>query len=153
MSEGNGEYPTTLGADASFKGELRFEKGVRLLGQFEGEVVSEGDLVVAEGATLEGQVNASSISISGQVKGNLSANTKIQLTSSGRLEGDISTSRLEVADGAVLIGRCMVGAKPNTPPRAGATLRPSVPEPQRHQPTPQGPPPAVAPVTPPPIKR
>ena len=105
----NNEYPTILGPDASFKGELTFEKGMRLLGKFEGQITSEGQLMVAEGATLNGDVKAAGIRIDGQVKGNLQASSKIQLAASARLEGDIQTNRLEVAEGAVLIGRCVVG--------------------------------------------
>jgi cytoskeletal protein CcmA (bactofilin family) len=105
----NNQYPTTLGADASFKGELTFEKGMRLLGKFEGQITSDGQLMVAEGATLHGDVKAAGIRIDGQVKGNLQASSKIQLAASARLEGDIQTNRLEVAEGAVLIGRCVVG--------------------------------------------
>jgi cytoskeletal protein CcmA (bactofilin family) len=105
----NNEFPTTLGADASFKGELTFEKGMRLLGKFEGQITSEGQLMVAEGATLNGDVKAAGIRIDGHVKGNLQASSKIQLAASARLEGDIQTNRLEVAEGAVLIGRCVVG--------------------------------------------
>ena len=43
------------------------------------------------------------------VKGNINAGTKVQLSASARLEGDLQTQRLEVAEGAVLIGRCVVG--------------------------------------------
>jgi cytoskeletal protein CcmA (bactofilin family) len=109
MADTNTEFPTTIGADAVFKGELSFEKGVRILGRFEGEITSEGQLVVAEGATLTGNAKSGSIRIEGKVKGNLTAGAKVQLTSSARVEGDLQTSRLEVAEGAVLIGRCTVG--------------------------------------------
>lgn len=110
MADQTNEFPTTIGADAVFKGQLQFEKGVKLLGKFEGEITSEGQLVIAEGATLTGEVKAASIRVDGQVKGNLSATTKVQLSASARLEGDLNTNRLEVAEGAVLVGRCVVGA-------------------------------------------
>ena len=92
-----------------FKGQLDFEKGVRLLGKFDGEINSGGQLVVEDGATLTGDVKAERIRINGQVKGNLSASQKVELTASARMEGDLQTARLEVAEGAVLVGRCMVG--------------------------------------------
>lgn len=105
----NSEYPTILGADASFKGHLEFEKGVQLLGKFEGEISSSGQLLVADGAALNGDVRASNIRIDGNVKGNLDAQAKVQLTASARVEGDVQAARLEVAEGAVLVGRCVVG--------------------------------------------
>ncbi len=109
MADDSGNYPTTIGADAVFKGELSFEKGVRLLGRFEGEISSTGDLLVADGAALQGNVKAGAIRIDGTVTGNIDAGTKVSLTSSARLEGDVQAQRLEVAEGAVLIGRCVVG--------------------------------------------
>ena len=121
MADSNNEYPTTIGPDAVFKGQLQFEKGVRLLGRFDGEITSDGQLLVAEGATLTGEVKAGTIRIDGQVKGNLNAKVKVQLTASARLEGDVQAARLEVAEGAVLLGRCMVGA--NDPGKAPAETK------------------------------
>ena len=130
MAEADNEFSTTIGADAVFKGQMQFEKGVRLLGKFEGEITSQGQLVIAEGAVLNGDVKAGTVRIDGHVKGNLNANSKIQLTASARLEGDVQTARLEVAEGAVLVGRCTVGVdvhgKTTGPGRSGAAQPVSV---------------------------
>ncbi len=125
MADDTTNFPTTIGADAVFKGELSFEKGVRLLGRFEGEITSGGELLVSEGAVLQGDVKAGSIRIDGNVKGNIDAATKVSLTSSARLEGDVQAQRLEVAEGAVLIGRCVVGV--NGKPKAGGMTSASKP--------------------------
>jgi len=109
MADSNSDFSTILGADALFKGELKFEKGVRLLGKFEGQINSAGQLVIADGAMLTGDVKANHIRVDGEVKGNLDATQKMELTASAKVEGDLQTARLEVAEGAVLIGRCMVG--------------------------------------------
>jgi len=116
MGETGGEYPTTIGPDATFKGQLEFEKGARLLGSFEGEIRAKGDLVVAESGRLTGEATAANIRIEGQVKGNLHGSARVQLTASSRIEGDIQAARLEVAEGAVLVGRVTVGAKAGARP-------------------------------------
>lgn len=121
MTETSAEFPTTIGADAVFKGELKFEKGVRLMGKFEGEITSGGHLEVANGAVLLGNVTASNIAIDGQVKGNLTASSKVHLAASAKLEGDVEAQRLEVAEGAVLIGRCVIGV--NGKARTGTTTK------------------------------
>lgn len=113
MADSADKFPTVIGADAVFKGELRFEKGVKHLGKFEGQIESKGQLLIAEGATLTGEVKAGSIQVDGLVKGNLLATEKVYLTATARLEGDLQTARLEVADGAVFIGRCTVGSTGN----------------------------------------
>ena len=109
MADSSTEFPTIIGPDAVFKGQLQFDKGVRLLGKFDGEVTSEGEMVIAEGAKLTGEVKAGTIRIDGKVNGNLKANAKVELTANARLEGDLQAARLEVAEGAVLIGRCVIG--------------------------------------------
>lgn len=143
MAEVNNEFPTTLGADAVFKGQLQFEKGVRLLGKFEGEISSEGQLVIAEGASLTGEVKAGAIRVDGQVKGNLTASGKVQLSASARLEGDLHTTKLEVAEGAVLVGRCVVGVNGQVKPAIDAKtvtrpaeFIPAPPRPKASEPVP-----------------
>ena len=111
MTDAGAEYPTTIGADATFKGQLHFEKGARLLGKFEGEITTKGQMLVAEGAQFSGEAHSGDIRVEGHVNGNLHASGKIQLAASARLEGDIQAARLEVTEGAVLIGRCSIGAK------------------------------------------
>ncbi len=129
-SNSSDDFTTVIGPDAVFKGELRFEKGVRHLGAFEGQIETKGHLLIAEGARLVGEVSAGNIDVEGNVKGNLKSSGKVRLTSSAKLEGDLHTSRLEVADGAVFIGRCVVGsngtAKPveNKPADANANKGP-----------------------------
>jgi len=106
---GGSDYPTTIGVDAAFKGELKFDQSVRLLGRFEGIMETKGNVLIAEGASLQGDVKAGDITVNGNVKGNVTASGKVCLTPSAILEGDITVSRLEVAEGAVFVGRCVVG--------------------------------------------
>ena len=112
------DYPTILGADSSFKGELTFEKGVRLHGKLEGKITSTGRLHVAKEARLHADVEAGSITIEGEVHGNLIATDKIELKSSTRFEGDLTASKLVVDEGAAFKGHVTVGpeAVKNRPP-------------------------------------
>lgn len=109
MPSQDGEFSTTIGPDAVFKGELTFEKDLRLLGKIEGAIMSTGSLLIGDGATLNGDAKAGTIRLDGNVKGNLTAVNKVQLSASARLEGDLHTARLEVAEGAVLVGMCSIG--------------------------------------------
>ena len=103
------EFSTIIGADAVFKGQIQFQNGLRLLGRVDGEIGSGGELVIGEGAILNGDASAEVIRLDGQVKGNIKGRKKVQLSSSAKLEGDLETARLEVAEGAVLVGRCSIG--------------------------------------------
>lgn len=125
MATDNEDYTTTIGPDAVFKGELQFEKGVKLLGRMEGAIVSNGTLAIGEGAKLLGDAKAGTIRLEGEVKGNLTASNKVHLSASAKLEGDLQTARLEVAEGAVLVGRCTIGV--NGTPKAGIGSTKSAP--------------------------
>jgi len=121
----NNEFSTTIGPDAIIKGQLHFEKGLQLLGKVEGEIESTGQLFIGDGAVLTGDAKAGTIRLDGKVKGNLTAESRVQLSASARLEGDLSTARLEVAEGAVLIGRCSIGVEGNGQAKAAPPTKPA----------------------------
>ncbi|MCA9255968.1 MAG: polymer-forming cytoskeletal protein [Phycisphaerales bacterium] len=109
MSDMNGESPTVIGADANFKGELSFDKSVRIEGNFEGHIHSKGTLHIAEGAVVTANVEATNVKIEGACKGNLQVSEKLHMMASAKVEGDLRTSRLEIADGAIFVGNVVVG--------------------------------------------
>lgn len=150
MPEIHGDSPTILGADASFKGELTFEKGVRIEGNFEGQIRSKGSLTIAEGAKVIAGVEAGSVRLEGECKGNLYASEKLQLMSTAKMEGDIRATRLEIADGAIFIGNVSVGSAASgggsggdarrnaVEPQGQRDVRPNpAPQPMRPRPQPQ----------------
>jgi len=119
MAEGgNQEFPTILGPDASFKGELSFEKGLRLMGKFEGKINSGGRLHIAKEARMAADADSGAIIVEGEVKGNLTASDRIELKQTARLEGDLRATKLTVDEGAVFSGHVTVGpdAVKNRPP-------------------------------------
>jgi cytoskeletal protein CcmA (bactofilin family) len=105
----NQEYPTVLGPDANFKGEMSFEKGLRLMGRFEGKMNTPGRLHIAKEARMQADVDCGALIVEGDVKGNLSANDRIELKSTARYEGDLRASKLTVDEGAVFNGHVTVG--------------------------------------------
>jgi cytoskeletal protein CcmA (bactofilin family) len=109
MADFNGEFPTIIGADAAFKGEISFDKALRIEGGFEGQIRSKGTLSIAEGAKVTADIEAANIKLEGECKGNVTATEKLQLMSTARMEGDLRVNRLEIADGAIFMGNVMVG--------------------------------------------
>ena len=108
-----GDFTTVIGPDAVFKGELSFEKGVRVDGKIEGKISTKGYLGVSPGGKLQADVEAGSIIVEGQVTGNLNASDRVELRKTARLKGDIRASKLLVAEGAAFTGQCQVGPDPS----------------------------------------
>jgi cytoskeletal protein CcmA (bactofilin family) len=129
--QGPQDFPTILGPDATFKGELSFDKGMRLHGRLEGKINTPGRLHVAKEAKMQADVDAGSIVVEGDVKGNLNASDRIELKQSARYEGDLRTTKLVVDEGAIFSGHVSVGpeAVKNRPAPSGNAGMPQPPRP------------------------
>lgn len=125
MADVNGEFPTVIGTDARFKGEMAFDKGVRIEGSFEGNIKSKGLLHIAESAKVAADVEAANIKVEGECKGNLLVSEKLHLLPTAKVEGDLRTNRLEISDGAMFTGHVVTGQaaaeKPFNRPGASAS--------------------------------
>ena len=103
------EYPTVIGADATFKGELSFEGSVRIDGNFEGGIKTPGSVFVSQTGKVKAEISAGSLTVDGSIEGNCVSQGRIQLNNSCKLKGDVKASKLLVAEGATWSGRCEVG--------------------------------------------
>ncbi len=101
---------TVIGPEASFKGEIAFAGTLRILGNFEGKISAEGDVTIEHGASCRAAVEAATITIDGHHEGNLVAAQRLQLNSHANVRGDIVAPALAMAEGAVYVGHCTVGA-------------------------------------------
>ena len=98
------EYSTIIGADAQFKGDLSFQGGVRIDGQFEGTIQTTGRVLVSKGGKLKAEVKAGGIAVEGAVEGNLHAEDRIELRATAHLRGDVKAAKLLVVEGATFVG-------------------------------------------------
>ena len=103
----NGErIATTLGRETNFRGTMHFQESLKIVGRFEGEIVSPGFLYVEQGAVIKANIRVSSIVVGGTVRGNIEASDKLEMLSTGQVVGNIKTSKLKIADGVVFEGKC-----------------------------------------------
>ena len=102
---------TFLGKGTSFKGIVTFDGTVRIDGRVEGEVHTGGAVIVGESAIIKGVIAAGSVSISGRVKGSISAQQKVELQKPGILIGDIQSPVIMIEEGAHFHGMSNMGAE------------------------------------------
>lgn len=95
-----------LEVDASMTGTLTFKDPVNLQinGQFEGTLDTKGNLSIGDKAKVKATIRGESISIGGSVNGTITASTRVELQSTARVNGKISSPRVVMHDGAVLHG-------------------------------------------------
>ena len=97
-----------LDVDVAMQGNLVFKDAVnlRINGKFEGNLQTKGNLTIAPTAVVLADINGDNIIIDGKVKGKIVAKERLTLLPSAVVEGDIYPAKLNVAEGAVLEGRC-----------------------------------------------
>ena len=98
-----------IGASIVIKGDLISSEDTTLAGRVEGNVdVRNHALIVAEGARIEGDVHAGSVSLNGVITGSITAERNVEIGQSGSVIGDIVAPRLSIAEGASLEGQLTI---------------------------------------------
>ena len=95
-----------IGQGVVIEGRITSSQDLRIDGSVEGTIeVGDHGLTVGARAAVKANLVARSILISGTVIGNVTATDRLDLQATGSVEGDISTPRLVMVDGAVVKGR------------------------------------------------
>jgi len=99
-----------LDVDASMQGSLTFKDAVnlRINGKFEGNLETRGNLTVGPTAVVLADILGDNVIIGGRVKGRITARERLTILPSAIVEGDIYPAKLNVAEGAILEGRCFM---------------------------------------------
>lgn len=95
---------SVLGPGVIWKGDLRGSGGIRIEGNFEGEIILRGMLVVGEtGKVTCENLSANTVIVAGLVKGNIKAE-KLEIRSTGRVWGDVHVVAFSTEEGSFLRG-------------------------------------------------
>ena len=96
--------------ETGMQGNMKFNGPInlRISGSFEGELETKGTLIIGENATVKaGTIRGENIKIQGKVKGDIIC-TRLELTPTARLIGNVETSGLVINEGAILKGKCQM---------------------------------------------
>jgi cytoskeletal protein CcmA (bactofilin family) len=93
-----------LDKGCEFQGKLSFEGIVRIDGTFQGEIFSQGHLIVGEGAVVEANIEVNELELAGTFKGDIVARKKLVVHASARVHGNIKAQELEIQKGATVDG-------------------------------------------------
>lgn len=93
-----------LGRGVRLEGKLTFSGTVRIDATFQGSIVTDGVLVVGEGAKVDAEISCGTIVVEGEVQGNVVASQAVELRPSGRLRGDVEAPEFAIDRGALFEG-------------------------------------------------
>ena len=100
---------TVIAAGLTIDGKIEGAGHVRMAGRFKGDVNVDGDLTIEPGAKITGSVRASTVTIGGDLEGNIEGATRVELLASGVLNGDLKAGSLTVASGSRMRGNVSFG--------------------------------------------
>ncbi|RLA65030.1 MAG: hypothetical protein DRQ88_02770 [Epsilonproteobacteria bacterium] len=94
-----------------FDGNLSFQGMARISGVINGSIFSNDTVIISEGALINADISANIILISGSVKGNLKASSRVEIVKPARFEGTITTPSLIVEEGVIFHGTTKMSEK------------------------------------------
>ncbi len=120
--------PATIGQSVQIEGELTGQEDLVIDGKIDGKIVLDGHhLTVGPNGRIHAEVHAKSVQVNGEVSGNILADDKVEISSSGSVLGDITAPRVALADGSSFKGSIDMGSKPRHMSSSSSSVNRDVP--------------------------
>ncbi len=109
--EDENKIDTVISEDMELKGRLVFKHSLKIKGNFEGKIESDGHLILGQESVVSADIKASLVSIYGKVNGKIRAGKRIELYKKSVTRGDLITPDLYVESGSHVDGTCVMSEK------------------------------------------
>ncbi len=106
VAEVTNESISLLHKEDRLEGTLEVAGKFRIECEVKGTVRCKKQLIVGESARIEGEVEATIVTVAGKISGNVHGTDRVEILPSGSVEGDVHTPSLVIQLGGVLEGRC-----------------------------------------------
>ena len=122
-----------IGKSVVIKGELSGSEDLTIEGNVEGRIeLKENILTIGPNGKIRAEVFAKSVIVLGEVSGNVTASEKVDIRDNGSVDGDITSPRVAIAEGAHFRGSVDMqrgGAKPAAASKPTAAQPTPAPQP------------------------
>jgi cytoskeletal protein CcmA (bactofilin family) len=105
------EGTSVLAADLVVEGTVGGRGLLRIEGVVRGQIRHDGQLVIAEGADVQADIEGRDVLIMGRVRGSITILGRLEIRPTARVEGEIRAERVTVAEGATVVGRIESGRR------------------------------------------
>jgi cytoskeletal protein CcmA (bactofilin family) len=104
---------SVIGPTLVFRGELSADEDLVIQGTIEGTIAHhKKNLTVGKEGRVKADINAASVTIEGQVEGDIHGDDFVELAQSAVVTGNIYSPRIKMADGARFNGSINMGSAP-----------------------------------------
>jgi cytoskeletal protein CcmA (bactofilin family) len=104
IAEGAGDISAFVGKGVEFKGTISYSGTVRIDGYLDGEIHTDGVLLIGEEAVVQAKITAGTIVCKGKVTGDVVAKECIKLRAPAVVNGSVKTPVLSMEDGVLFNG-------------------------------------------------
>ena len=106
-----------IGQSIHIKGELSGNEDLTIEGKVEGKIfLKDHHLTIGANGKITAEIQAKTVMVLGEVTGNITADDKVEVATSGTMRGDITAPRVVLADGAKFKGAIDMDRKPASSP-------------------------------------
>jgi len=120
------EQTGRIGKSIVIRGELSGHEDLTIEGTVEGKIeLKEHHLIVGTTGKIQAEVFAKTVNIQGEVQGNVRAEDRIEIATSGTVKGDLVAPRIIIADGARFKGSVDMDKPAEARPRPAANAMPN----------------------------
>jgi cytoskeletal protein CcmA (bactofilin family) len=106
-----------VGKALLIQGKITSSENLTIDGRVEGTIeLGDHSLTIGAGASVEADLVAQTIVVSGAVAGNILASVKVDLQASASVNGDITAPVIVMAEGALVTGKVDAAGRPRRPP-------------------------------------
>ena len=114
---------TIVGPGSFARGDIDAAGFTRVDGNVKGNVHVQGRVVVGVDARMRSSITGTNVTIGGVVDGNILASERLVVLATALIIGDITTRRIEAAEGCLIHGRVRVCQTEESWERASAEFR------------------------------
>lgn len=97
-----------IGAGSIFHGRLAVTGELHIEGKFQGDIITEGDVVVGPTGQAKTDVATRKVVVAGTFIGNIQASEEVYVKQSGKVLGSITTPKLTLEPGVVTSGNVTI---------------------------------------------
>lgn len=116
--------PNIIGSGTKFVGDIETNGDLRVDGVIDGNIKSQGKIVLGSGGSIKGTIKCVSAEISGSFEGKMEVGELLSLKASSCFKGEMSVNKLSIEPGAKFIGNCVMADKGAAAPQPAAVKKP-----------------------------
>ncbi len=98
---------TIIGKGSAISGNMKVNGFIRIDGDIDGSLETDGNVIVGENARIRGDLTAKSVIIGGIIKGNIKANESVKILAEAAVIGDVISRKVQVDGSAIIHGHCI----------------------------------------------